>query len=959
MAWRNCGRGKRRLSRIFLSHSSANDAEAVALHDWLKGEGWDDIFLDTDPDRGIAAGERWERALNKAASRCEAVLFLVSQAWLGSGWCQKEFSLAQRLNKRLFGILIEDIAVASLPVNLTGTWQMVNLAVGRDHVMLCASLPITGSEAHVTFSTEGLARLKSGLQRAGLDPRFFDWPPRHDPDRAPYRGMLPLEAEDAGIFFGREAPIIEALDRLRGLRQAVPPRLLVILGASGAGKSSFLRAGLLPRLARDDRNFLPLPLVRPQRAAITGDTGLLHALEAACGAGGLTLPRAAVRAAIDAGAASLCPLLRQLCGNALAAQLAVEQGSKPPVFVLPIDQGEELFVPEGAAEAERLLTIVRDLLASEAPDVLVLVTMRSDSFERLQSEKLLEGIPQSTLSLPPMPQGAYQAVIEGPAARLRDTRRALAIDPALTQALLADMEAGGSRDALPLLSFTLERLNLEYGGSGRLTLADYEALGRIGGSIEAAVERAFDSADTDAAIPKDRAARLALLRRGLIPWLAGIDPDTGAPRRRVARLSEIPAEARPLIRHLIDERLLAVDVAQDTGENTIEPAHEALLRQWGLLQGWLAEDAGLLAVLEGVKRASRDWAANNRDPAWLIHANDRLAAAERLINRPDLAANLEPTDRNYLAACRAAELLAKSRKRRVQALVYLLLFGIIGALLGWINQSYLIDEVHWYATVRPYMLKEFRPHVLSANAETVLKPAATFRECAKDCPEMVVIPAGSFSMGSSVFAPPHSVAIAAPLAVAKFELTFAEWDACYAVGGCPKAADSGMGRGSNPVINVSWIDAGQYVAWLSLMTGKSYRLLSEAEYEYASRGGTHTAYYWGDQIGANNANCADCRSAWDNKRIAPVGKFAPNPFGLYDMSGNIWEWVADCYHENYIGAPADGSAWMTGNCGRHMIWGGGWQAPQHTLRSEFRYYGTEIDRWDDRGFRVARTLDAR
>ena len=163
------------------------------------------------------------------------------------------------------------------------------------------------------------------------------------------------------------------------------------------------------------------------------------------------------------------------------------------------------------------------------------------------------------------------------------------------------------------------------------------------------------------------------------------------------------------------------------------------------------------------------------------------------------------------------------------------------------------------------------------------------------------------------------MAIAAPLAVAKFELTFAEWDACYAVGGCPKAADSGMGRGSNPVINVSWIDAGQYVAWLSLMTGKSYRLLSEAEYEYASRGGTHTAYYWGDQIGANNANCADCRSAWDNKRIAPVGKFAPNPFGLYDMSGNIWEWVADCYHENYIGAPADGSAWMTGNCGRHMI----------------------------------------
>ena len=113
--------------------------------------------------------------------------------------------------------------------------------------------------------------------QAGLDASYFPWPPAHDPDRPPYRGLRPLEAEDAGIFFGREAPIIEALDRLRGLREAPPPRFLVILGASGAGKSSFLRAGLLPRLARDDRPFLPLPIIRPERAAISGETGLLRA----------------------------------------------------------------------------------------------------------------------------------------------------------------------------------------------------------------------------------------------------------------------------------------------------------------------------------------------------------------------------------------------------------------------------------------------------------------------------------------------------------------------------------------------------------------------------------------------------------------------------------------------------------------------------------------------------------
>ena len=186
------------------------------------------------------------------------------------------------------------------------------------------------------------------------------------------------------------------------------------------------------------------------------------------------------------------------------------------------------------------------------------------------------------------------------------------------------------------------------------------------GSIEAAVERAFGIANGDPKIPRDRRARLALLRRGLIPWLAGIDPDTGAPRRRVARLSEIPTEARPLVDLLVDQRLLSTDIAKDTKEKTVEPAHEALLRQWGLLQGWLAEDAGLLTVMDGVKRASRDWAANAKGAEWLLHASGRLSDAERLRERPDLAANLEPTDWAYLGACRDQEVAAQKRQAEVQ-----------------------------------------------------------------------------------------------------------------------------------------------------------------------------------------------------------------------------------------------------------------------------------------------------
>ena len=254
------------------------------------------------------------------------------------------------------------------------------------------------------------------------------------------------------------------------------------------------------------------------------------------------------------------------------------------------------------------------------------------------------------------------------------------IEEPLVDALLSDIESGGAKDALPLLGFTLERLYREYGGDGDLKLSEYEQLGRVKGSIEAAVERAFKGADADARIPKDREARLTLLRRGLIPWLAGIDPDTGAPRRRLARLSDIPAAARPLIDQLVEERLLSIDVSANTGETTIEPAHEALLRQWGLLKSWLDEDSGLLAVLAGIKSASRDWEANGKTTPWLTHSGGRLDAAKRLLERPDLAANLEAADREYILACQTFELkalLATRFGQRARSVLALLLFIII------------------------------------------------------------------------------------------------------------------------------------------------------------------------------------------------------------------------------------------------------------------------------------------
>jgi formylglycine-generating enzyme required for sulfatase activity len=959
----------RKGARIFLSHSSENSAEAVALRDWLCDNGWEDeIFLDLDPQRGIAAGERWERALNEAASRCEAVLFLISKAWLGSRWCLREFNLAHRLNKRLFGVMIETLSACELHKELADSWQIVRLASGRDHVILRVVLPITHDESYVTFSAEGLRRLKRGLEEAGLQPKYFVWPPGDDPNRPPYRGLRPLEAEDAGIFFGRDGPIVEALDRLRGLRETAPPRLLVILGASGAGKSSFLRAGLFPRLVRDDRNFLPLPIIRPERAPISGETGLLAALEGAFASVMMPIARADLRGVIQGGAGKLKPLLQALVDKTTFKALETNGKAKPPTLILSIDQGEELFLAEAQDEVQPFLVLLRDLLTGDAPAVITVFTIRSDNYERLQLAKELEGVHQGMLSLPPMPKGSYAEVVKGPARRLHATAHALDIEDALVDALLADIEAGGAKDALPLLAFTLERLYGEYHASGHLRLSHYDALGRVGGSIEAAVERAFKTADTDAAIPKDRRARLTLLRRGLIPWLAGIDPDSGIPRRRVARLSEIPDDSRLLIQHLVEQRLLATDVAKETGEPTIEPAHEALLRQWSLLQGWLTEDAALLAVLEGIKRASRDWAANNRDASWLTHRTYRLLAAERLSSRPDLGANLEPTDREYISACRKAEAIARGRSRRVQAVIYVMLIGMIAGLFGWISQSYIKRQWHWYAVTRPYMQTKVRPYVLTAAKEQALKPGDHFKECAKDarCPEMVVIPAGSFMMGSPLTekgrktneGPQHSVTIAQPFAMSKFAVTFGEWDTCVTSGNCPQGAkDGGWGRGQQPVINVTWEDAQQYVAWLSRMTGKRYRLLTEAEYEYATRVGTQTPYPWGDDIGKNNADCDGCGSKWDFSQTSPVGSFAANSLGLYDMTGNVWQWVEDCVHSNYEGAPTNGSAWIDGgDCTRRIVRGGSWKRTPEYLRCAFRGRDTTDNRGGDLGFRVGRTL---
>ncbi len=239
------------------------------------------------------------------------------------------------------------------------------------------------------------------------------------------------------------------------------------------------------------------------------------------------------------------------------------------------------------------------------------------------------------------------------------------------------------------------------------------------------------------------------------------------------------------------------------------------------------------------------------------------------------------------------------------------------------------------------------------------------RDC-RGCPVLLVIPTGQFMMGAAPNEarrsrremPQHKVIVPWKLAVGKFEVTFAEWDLCVADGGCNnRARDEGWGRERRPAINVSWKDAQEYVTWLSKRSGKPYRLLSEAEWEYAVRAGTATAYHVGAKINPGQARFKSVSSAASQEKTTTVGQFAPNLFGLFDMHGNAREWTEDCRHDDYRGAPSDGDAWVSGgNCQYRVIRGGSWGDRSAFLRSAYRSWTKPSNRSYAVGFRVAREL---
>jgi formylglycine-generating enzyme required for sulfatase activity len=289
------------------------------------------------------------------------------------------------------------------------------------------------------------------------------------------------------------------------------------------------------------------------------------------------------------------------------------------------------------------------------------------------------------------------------------------------------------------------------------------------------------------------------------------------------------------------------------------------------------------------------------------------------------------------------------------------LYAIVLALLAGIGFAG-IDYGSWAPAAAAAVLR------LVNMTKDLTKSGTVFQDCWA-CPQMVVMPTGSFMMGSPETdkdsrddeRPQHEVTIARPFAVSRFEVTFAEWNTCIDAGGCEhRPSDPGWGDGARPVINVSWNDiTKQYLSWLSRVTGQAYRLPTEAEWEYAARAGKTTRYAWGDDPGENNANCNGCKSRWDNEETAPVGSFKPNDLALYDMHGNVWEWVQDCYDDKaYATAPRDGSAAPDAPDCHRVLRGGSWLGNPRSMRAAFRNRFRPNYRFHGYGFRVARDLPA-
>jgi len=581
-------------------------------------------------------------------------------------------------------------------------------------------------------------RLKSGLRaagaltRIGLDPEAFTIDRNLCPTPFPGLASFGDADADAALFYGRSREIAEVLEELRKVRAERDLRPFVILGASGAGKSSLLKAGIIPRLRRETPAWLPLRAFRP------GADPLLNFAEALARtiadfskveASGVIRDRLfAVWSNAERKGNELTAAGRAVLEAALEAEgrkLRVIANRDGATILVAIDQAEEMARAEGDS-AEALADYLQAALASATNPWQLVFTIRTDSFPELQKHRRFQNLKARGYDLRAVPVFRFESVVEEPAKRY-----GVQIDDELVSTLINDAP---EEDALPLLAFALQRLWCRYADAGTISKENYQSVGGLEQLIEDAAERALRGLVPDQDVPVPAGApppqRAELAASTFVPALAELN-EQGAIIRRAAPWSGFTGEQQQLLLNF-DQWRLVVRKGTEASGGTVEVAHEALFREWTRLKNWLEPERARLEALRSLQLDALTWDRNGRDPAFLNHRDKRLAEVMTLTAIESYRKRLGAVEFDYVASCRQAEHLGQQQRRRAHALVGVLVVGIIAGTAAWWNQYWLRGQL--------YVLQNV--HALTTAQEQALKPGNSFNECT-NCPEMIVVPGGA------------------------------------------------------------------------------------------------------------------------------------------------------------------------------------------------------------------------
>ncbi|MCP4381910.1 MAG: tetratricopeptide repeat protein [Hyphomicrobiales bacterium] len=583
------------MARVFISHSSRDNAEAQALFAWLKSQGFDQGFLDIDKHSGIPAGARWEQTLYDELERAQAVILLLTKNWFESKWCFAEFAQARSRGKAVFPVVVSPAGDQFVGDDL----QKLDLTKDRE---------------------SGLERLALRLTEVALlSQGGFDFPA----GRAPYPGFLAFDEADAAVYFGRDDDIRRLVQRLDSRRIEGGRRLVLVLGESGTGKSSLIRAGLIPRLKRARREWITLTPLRPETDPFEGLA--LSLTEAGYAITGAEVPDVDPRV--------------------IAAALAEACGAPRAGVLIAIDQAEELFTRTPTATAERFFAFLSKLLASGLPFVAV-ATLRSDHLGDMQTAEGLTAEFED-FTLRPLPVERIGEIVRGPARIV-----GLDVEPELVTRITADAK---TTDALPLVAYALRRLYDAFGDDNRIQLVEYESLRDAAAGLSPLETIVRETAARVIAETKPSEAELMALREAFVPGLVRVN-DEGGFVRHAARWDELPEASRRLAAALAGPEARLLVVREQEGVRQIEVAHEALFRVWPLLAGWLDEEEEFLIGRNRLERELADWKALpesdrakglmagillDRAKGWLIDHPARFTSDEAAFVRASEAAEME------------------------------------------------------------------------------------------------------------------------------------------------------------------------------------------------------------------------------------------------------------------------------------------------------------------------------